>query len=234
MKDNILIEKCENIIYFEELPRNIQHALEILVEWHSVLVYQQSNGRYGFTILDVYMPNGSDFTDLIESKYVNAHHYIQKSIQKIIDTEYNGVRCAYFPKGNLSSNSHLLLGYMISCDIHAGYGFSIEVHSNDYGFLDEERSKIAPAHAHVLDKDGLEIGLLNICGPCPKKISDVKEFRPPHEFGDPEPMKKTHLLKHRKNIVKWANVLIHDQIPSNLWELTQQNWISLHEESLRW
>jgi hypothetical protein len=189
MKNDTIVKKYKDVIYFEELPRNIQHALEILVEWHSVLVYKQPNGRYAFTVLDVYMPHGSDFTGLVKSKYVNEHFYIQKSIQKIIDTEYKGIKCAYFPKGNLDYEGKLSLSYMPVCEFQAGYGFSIEIHSNDYGFLVGEESRIVPAHAHVLDKDGLEIGLLNITGDCPRKVSDIKEFRPPYKEGNIKPIK---------------------------------------------
>jgi hypothetical protein len=32
---SIIDKKYKEVIYFEELPKNIQHALEILVEWHN-------------------------------------------------------------------------------------------------------------------------------------------------------------------------------------------------------
>jgi hypothetical protein len=89
------MKKDKDIIHIEELPKNMRHALETLVEWHSVLVYEIKKGMYGFYVLDKYMPSGSDFTGLIESKYVNMHDYIQKSVQRIIDTKFEGIRCRY-------------------------------------------------------------------------------------------------------------------------------------------
>jgi hypothetical protein len=219
-------KKYKEVIYFEELPKNIQHALEVLVEWHSVLVYQQPNGRYGFTILDKYMPTFSDFTGLIESKYVNANHFIQESIQKIIDTEYEGARCAYFPKGNLESES-MQISVPIVCNARSEYGFSIEIHSTSYGFLDNEKAEIAPAYAHVLDEEELPIGLLNISGPCPQKVADVKEFKFIHEFEKPKSLRNTPLMKHRRNIVKWAN---HSAKGSeyNNWQFAKEIWGLIH------
>jgi hypothetical protein len=216
----IIDKKYNDVIYFEELPINIQHALEILVEWHSVLVYQQKNGRYGFTVIDEYMPNFSNFNGLIESKFVNANNYIQKSIQEIIDNEYKGIRCSYFPKGNLESVS-MEISVPIICDLHLGFGFSIELHSPDYGFLDVEKSKIAPAYAHVLDKDELEIGLLNITGPCPKDVSDIREFNPRN-------IKENITFNNcKKNILIWANSkpLNYD----NRWEWSQEMWTLIHD-----
>jgi hypothetical protein len=198
------MKKDKTFISFEELPLRTQHALEVLMEWHSVLVYEIKKGMYGFYVLDEYMPFGPDFTGLVENEYVCSGHFIQKTILNIIKTRFKGIRCRYFPKGYMPEGKLRVEIYQ-ACLLSYGFGFSIEVHTNDYGFLDEERGKIAPAYAHVLDDNELEIGLLNITGPCPKKISDIKEFRPPHGFGDDEPMKITPLMKHRKNIVKWAN-----------------------------
>jgi hypothetical protein len=220
------MKKNKNYIYFEELPKRLQHALEILVEWHSVLVYEIRKGMYGFYILDKYMPIGADFTDLIESEYVNAHHFIQKSILEVIETKFKGIRCRYFPKGYFDSEMSEIEIFRL-CEFKDGLGFSIELHSNDYGFLNEEKARIAPAYAHVLDENGLEIGLLNISGPCPKKISDIKEFRPPHIPGKVFVMKKTPLLKHRKNIVKWANILVPNGKTN--WDEAQNTWKGLRD-----
>jgi hypothetical protein len=184
---------------------------------------------YGFYILDKYMPTGSDFTGLIESEYVNVHHFIQKSVLNIIETKFSGIRCRYFPKGYLPTPIGAL-GVEIyrACSLSDGLGFSIELHVNDYGFLDIEKAKIAPAFVHVLDEDELEIGLLNITGPCPKKVSDIKEFRPPHLPGDSEPMKKTPLMKHRKNLVRWANCYY---LETRCWEWTQDLWSDSRRDS---
>jgi hypothetical protein len=215
-------------IEFDELPKNIQHALEILVEWHSVLVYEIRKNEYGFYILDKYMPNGANFDGLVESDYVCRSYFIQKTVLKIINTKFKDVRCRYFPKGYLSIGS---LGIEIPrvCYFSEGYGFSIEIHSNDYGFIE---NNIVPAYAHVMDENEFEIGLLDISGPCPKKVSDIKEFRPPHLPGDPDPMKITPLTIHRKNLVKWANSFIgEDKFRTGRWEWTKNIWVSCHKDS---
>jgi hypothetical protein len=215
-------------IHFKELPRRLQHALQIEVEWHSVLVYEIEKGMYGFYILDEYMPGGSDFTGLIDSEYSYGNDgFIQETIQNVIDTKFKGIRCRYFPKGCLSLSS-LQISIAITCPIKLGYGFSIEVHSNDYGFLEEEKAKIAPAYAHVLDVDELEIGLLNITGPCPKRVADINEFRPPHLFGDSDPINITPLMKYRRNLVKWANSLRQDE-NYNYWFWSRYIWKMAHE-----
>jgi hypothetical protein len=172
---SIIDKKYKEVIYFEDLPQNIQHSLEILVEWHSVLVYEIKKGVYGFTVLDMYMPTFSNFDGIIESKYESIEHHIQKPIQKIIDTQFKGMRCAYFPKGILGSRS-MRLSSVVVCDIHNNFSFSIEIHSNDYGFLNGAEAKIAPAYAHVLDENELETGLLNITGGCPKKFLILKSL----------------------------------------------------------
>jgi hypothetical protein len=187
-------------VEFEELPKRIQHALEVLVEWHSVLVYEIEKCIYGFYVLD---------------------EYIHENISNIIDSKFKGKRCKYFLKGTLPMGS-LQIEILDLCKFKEGYGFSIELHDNDYGFLDKED---APAFVHVLDGDELEIGLLNITGPCPKKVSDIKEFRPPHEFASPLPMRHTPLMKHRKNLIKWANLSHIDQ---NRWEWAQEAWNMFH------
>jgi hypothetical protein len=220
-------KKNKNIIEYEELPRNIQHALEILVEWHGVLVYETEKNTYAFTIIEVDMYDHE--SKFVESEYVNAHHYIHISVLDIINTKFKGIRCRYFPKGFLSDGAMQLESITV-CSLHRGYGFSIEVHSADYGFMDND---IAPAYAHVLDPEGLEIGLLNIAGPCPKKISDVKEFRPPYDVADGIPMKVTPLMKHRRNIVKWANSHLrhHDTgeyYKENRWNMTKTDWTFVH------
>jgi hypothetical protein len=217
-KDNIFIS-------FEELPRNIQHALEVLMEWHSVLVYEIKEGMYGFYILDEYMPFGPDFTGLVESEYVISGHFIQETILNIIKTKFKGTRCRYFPKGYMSEGE-LRIEIYTACLLSYGFGFSIEVHNNDYGFLDEEKGKIAPAYAHVLDKDELEIGLLNITGPCPRKVSDIKEFRPPLD----KPIRKTPLMMHRKDIVKWANRIRIATNKTN-WDWIQWAWEKSRRDS---
>jgi hypothetical protein len=214
-------------IEFEELPKNIQHALEVLVEWHSVLVYEMRKGEYGFYVLDEYMPNGANFTGLVESDYVCRSYFIQKTVLKVINTKFKDVRCRYFPKGYLSMES-LRIETPPICFFNEGYGFSIEIHSNDYGFLD---SNIAPAYAHVLDKDEFEIGLLDITGHCPKRVADIKEFRPPHLPGDPDPMKITPLRTHRKNLVKWANSFTGSEIRQQRWEWVQHVWVTTHYDS---
>jgi hypothetical protein len=115
------------------------------------------------------------------------------------------------------------------CFFNEGYGFSIDIHSNDYGFIDND---MAPAFAYVLDENELEIGLLNITGSCPKKISDIKEFRPPHLPGDPDPMKKTPLMKHRRNLIKWANSVIGEgEEKIKRWDWVQSVWVSSHRTS---
>jgi hypothetical protein len=207
----IIDKKYKEVIYFEELPKNVQHALEILVEWHSVLIYEIKKGMYGFTIVDMYMPRFSDFDGLIESKYESIGHYIQIPIQKIIDKQFKGIRCGYFPKGVLESVS-MQLGATIVCDIRNGLGFMIEIHSNDYGFLEGKEAEIAPAYAHVLDENELEIGLLNISGPCPNRVSDIKEFCQLQKHNN---SKSNTLMKHRKNIIKWAK---------KFWKQTQEIW----------
>jgi hypothetical protein len=216
--------KNKRLIKFKELPRRLQHALEVLVEWHSVLVYEIGKSVYGFYVLDEYMPNGANFEGLVESEYVCRSHFIQKTVLHVINTKFKNTRCRYFPKGYLSSGM-LAIEVPCLCFLNEGYGFSIELHSNDYGFLD---SDIAPAYVHVLDEEELEIGLLNITGPSPKRVSDIKEFRPPHLFGDPDPMKRTPLMKHRKNLVKWANSFIDDELRINRWVWVQNNWESTH------
>jgi hypothetical protein len=215
--------KDSSVIYFEELPRNLQHALEVLMEWHSVLVYEIEQDIYGFYILDEHMPGGLKMTGLIDSKYVHSNDgFIQESVQNIIDTKFKRKRCKYFPKGCLSIESMRISPVLIyRSGPRQTHLFSIEVHSNDYGFIDSERSKIAPAFAHVLDKDNIEIGLLDITGPCPNNISDIKEFRSPHEFGELKPMKITPLAKYKKELVKWANSLRQDQ---KYWEWAQEVW----------
>jgi hypothetical protein len=218
-----------NFIYFEELPKKLQHALEILVEWHSVLVYEIKKGMYGFYILDEYMPVGADFTNLVESEYVSSGHFIQKSVLRIINTKFKNIRCRYFPKGYINPPIGTLgIEIYRLCSLSDGMGFSIELHVNDYGFLDEEKSTIAPAYVHVLDEDELEIGLLNITGLCPKKISDIKEFRPPHLIGNSKAIKKTPLMKHRKNLVKWGNYHHKNQ---RCWEWAQYLWESSRKDS---
>jgi hypothetical protein len=221
----IIDRKYKDVIYFEELPKNIRHALEILVEWHSILVYEIRKGIYGFMVLDMYMPRFSNFDGIIESKYESIGHYIQIPIQKIIDTQFKGMRCGYFPKGVLELTS-MRLSAAIVCDIHNGLGFSIEIHSNDYGFLKGGKSKTAPAYAHVLDEDDLEIGLLNISGPCPKLVGNIREFRPPYDFIDPKLIGKTPLMKHRRNIIKWAN---SNDDEGNQWERAQEMWDLEHQ-----
>jgi hypothetical protein len=168
------------------------------------------------------MPTFSNFHGIIESKYESIEHYIQKPIQEIIDTQFKGIRCAYFPKGILGSKS-LQLSSVVVCDIHNNLGFSIEIHSNDYGFLDGEGAKIAPAYAHVLDEDEMEIGLLNITGECPRKISDIKECRTLHVT----PSQKTPLMKCRRNIIKWANSLVENK---SRWESSQELWSLIKED----
>jgi hypothetical protein len=222
------IIKMENhLIQFEELPVRTQHALEILVEWHSVLVYEMRKGEYGFYVLDAYMPNGSNFKGLVESEYVCRSYFIQETVLKVINTKFKDVRCRYFPKGYLSMES-LRIETPPICFFNEGYGFSIEIHSNDYGFLDND---IAPAYAHVLDENELEIGLLNITGPCPKRVTDIKEFRPPHLLGDPDPIKKTPLSFHRKNLVRWANSFTGSEIRQQRWEWVQHVWETSHRDS---
>jgi hypothetical protein len=155
-------------IRFEELPKRQQRALELLVEWHRVIVYEIEKKVYGFYVLDKYLPWKSESGE---------------SVQNVLKTRFKDIRCGYFPKGGL-----FLEGSQIDvvdlCLLKQGYGFSIEFHSNDYGFLYGEKTKWAPAHLHVLDEDEAEIGLLNITGPCPIKISDIKEFKPPHIFDE--------------------------------------------------
>jgi hypothetical protein len=225
------VRKNKKLICFEELPKRLQHALEILVEWHSVLVYEIKKGMYGFYVLDEYMPNGANFTGLIESDYVCRSHFIQESVLKVINTKFKGIRCRYFPKGYLSMES-LRIEVPSLCFYSQGYGFSIELHSNDYGFLDDENAVIAPAYVHVLDEDELEIGLLNITGPCPERVSDIREFRPPHLPGDPDPMKFTPLMKHRKNLVKWANSFTGEgDFRIKTWDWIKHMWISVHKDS---
>jgi hypothetical protein len=186
---------------------------------------------YGFYVLDEYMPNGANFTGLVESEYVCRSHFIQKSILRIIKTKFKNTRCRYFPKGYLSLES-LRIETIRLCFFNEGYGFSVDLHSNDYGFLDEERSTVAPAYVHVLDNDELEIGLLNIAGPCPKKVSDIKEFRPPHLFGDPDPMKVTPLMKHRRNLIKWANSFTGEgNLKMKMWDWVKHMWTSSHKDS---
>jgi hypothetical protein len=212
----------KNVIEFEELSKSLQHALEIEVEWHSVLVYEIKKSMYGLYILDEYMPGGSDFTGLIDSDYVHENdNFIQESVQKIIESKFKGTRCKYFPKGCLSLESLRINPVNIYTHENSEFPFSIEIHSNDYGFLDEERAQIAPAYAHVLDKDILEVGLFSITGPCPHKIADIKEFRPPHKFGESEPIKITPLKKYMKYLVRWANSLRQNQ---KCWEWAQQVW----------
>jgi hypothetical protein len=221
------MKKNKRLIEFEELPKRLQHALEIEVEWHSVLVYEIEKSMYGFYILDAYMPIFSDFTGLIESEYAHEHDgFIQESVQKIIDTKFKGVRCKYFPKGCLSSAS-LKIEILDLCLFKFGLGFSIELHDNDYGFLDEEKAKVAPAYVHVLDENELEIGLLNITGPCPKKITDIKEFRPPIIWKGTRRIKKTPLMKHRRNLVKWANNCFEGG--NTRWGRAQEMWEIMHE-----
>jgi hypothetical protein len=220
----IRINKDKDIIDFRELPRNVLHALELAVEWHGVLLYEIKKGMYGFTVLesDMYIP--PDFSGFIESKYIVRDYYIPIHIQNIIDTQFKGIRCMYFPKGFLEIGPMELDSDKV-CPFHRGYGFSIEVHSHDYGFLD---SDIAPAHAHVLDREGFEIGMISITGPCPKKVSDIKEFRPPQDiFGYPKIVKVTPLMKHRKNIIKWANSCILSGGQTE-WEKTKKFWTEIH------
>jgi hypothetical protein len=218
-EDEILIE-------FEELPKRLQHALEVEVEWHSVLVYEIEKGIYGFYIMDEYMPSGSNLAGLIRSEYSHGNDgFIQESIQKIIDTKFKKIRCKYFPKGCLSTES-LQVSIVRVCEFRDEFNFSIEIHSSDYGFLDGIESKSAPAYAYVLDKEELEIGLLNITGSCPKKVSDVKEFRPPHKFGYSTSLKVTPLMKHRKNLIKWANSLRNEETN---WKWTQYVWRMGHK-----
>jgi hypothetical protein len=217
----------KRLIAFEELPKRLQHALEIEVEWHSVLVYEIKKGMYGFYILDEHMPTFSDFTGLIRSEYAHDNDgFIQKTVQKIIDTKFKEMRCKYFPKGCLP-NASLEIEILSLCLFKFGLGFSIELHDNDYGFLDEERANVAPAYVHVLDKDELEIGLLNITGPCPKKITDIKEFRPPIIWKGSKRVKTTPLMRHRTNIIKWANNKIIDG-PTR-WESAQEWWEKMHD-----
>jgi hypothetical protein len=220
------MKKDKILISIDELPKRLRHALEVLVEWHSVLVYEMEKGKYGFYIIDKYMPNFSDFTGLVESEYVNDHHFIQKSVLKIIETKFQGIRCRYFPKGGLPHES-MQIEMVELCKFKSGLGFSIEIHSNDYGFLTGEEAKFAPAYAHVLDKDELEIGLWNITGPCPKKISDIKEFRPPYEDGYLTPLKRTPLMEHRQNLVKWDNSPRLEE--ETQWESTQYLWNFIRE-----
>jgi hypothetical protein len=188
-------------IEFKGLPIKLQHALEILVEWHSVLVYEIKRGKYGFYILNKYELN---------------------ALPKLINTNFEGKRYKCFLKGTLPLGS-LQIEVITLCKFEEGFGFSIEIHDSDYGFLNKND---APAYVHVLDENELEIGLLNITGPCPKRISEIKEFRPPHEIGDPNPMKKTSLMKYRKNLVKWANAI---HIEGNHWEWAQESWTMFHE-----
>jgi hypothetical protein len=221
------MRKNRQFIDFEELPKRVQHALEIEVEWHSVLVYEIRKGMYGFYILDKYMPTFADFTGLIKSEYAyNNEGFIQKSVQKVIDTTFSGMRCRYFPKGCLSSTS-LEIEILDLCLFKFGLGFSIELHCNDYGFIDGEKSKAAPAYVHVLDEDELEIGLLNITGPCPKKISDITEFRPPVIFKKGRRIKVTPLMKHRKNLIRWANNNFMDGLTR--WGFAQEMWERIRE-----
>jgi hypothetical protein len=196
---------------FEELPKKQQHALELLVEWNGVIVYEIDKKVFGFYVLDKHLPWKSEFIE---------------SVQDILRNRFSNTRYAYFPKGGL-----YLKGSQIEiiefCSLSQGYGFSIELHSNDYGFLYGERAKWAPAHLHVLDENKEEIGLLAIAGPCPKKISDIKEYKPPFIFDDKGKKMKTPLMSYRKNLVEWAN---KKGCLYSRWEWAQETWFSIHGE----
>ncbi|MFP3043293.1 hypothetical protein LQZ19_15885 [Treponema primitia] len=55
-------------------------------------------------------------------------------------------------------------------------GIIIRIHSDDHGYMNNELldENQSPAHAHVFNLGGEEIGILNITGPAPIKSKDVK------------------------------------------------------------
>jgi hypothetical protein len=171
---------------------------------------------YGFTIIESDVNRGT----YVKSKHNFNRCTIPKHVQKIINTKFSDIKCLYFQKGCFSEPPYFGLEISTLCSVHQGYGFSIEMHSTDYGFVSGKESKIAPAYVHVLDENGLRIGMLNITGPCPKKISDIKEFRPPDE-------KQTPLNKNRKNIIKWANTKIELNGVNGVYEEKYWYWVQL-------
>jgi hypothetical protein len=215
----------DKVIHFEELPDNLKHTIKMVVEWHSILVYEIKKGMYGMMIIttDIYKDK------LVESKNSINNFHIPDYVKALIDTQFKGTRCLYCDKGCFAYPPFFELEILTLCPFHWGYGFSIEIHSDDYGFLDGKKAKILPAHVHVLDENGLRIGMIDITGSCPKKVSDVKEFWPPCNKDTIVPMKITPLTKHRKNIVKWANKetsVSNDDLFRNEWEWAQEMWNS--------
>jgi hypothetical protein len=198
------MRKDKRLIDFEKLPKRVQHAFETLVEWHNVIIYEFEKGMYGFHLFDGY-----------DEEYV----------EKMANTKFKGMRYNYYFRGALLKGPQRI-EVIILCSLKRGYGFSIEAHSNDYGFLNNDA---APAHVHVLGEDELEIGMLNISGPCPKRAADIKEFRPPCEYGCAAPLKKTPLMAHRKNLVKWANFVGSEHY--NDWEWAQEVWEALRGQN---
>jgi hypothetical protein len=186
--------KPNHSLKFEDFPFNFQQAIDRMVKWNSILVYEISKDVYGFTIIECDLRHDTK----VESKQRFNRDTIPVHVQAIIDTQFTGVKCLYFPKGCFALPPYFGTEILTLCHLNQGYGFSIEMHSTDYGFIDGEKSKIAPACVHLFDENRVYTGILNITGPCPQKVSDIKEFRPRHE-------KQTPLTKHRKNIVKWAN-----------------------------
>jgi hypothetical protein len=210
----------EKEIEFEELPRILKHALEILVEWHDVIVYEINKGMYGFYILDKRLPYYPPEPTKASLQKTSEEY---NSILDLLNTKFKDMRCKYFYKGELHSVS-MKIEITDLCYLEQGYGFSIETHNNDHGFLYGKESESTPAYVHVLDEDELEIGLLSITGPCPKKISDIKEFRP-FNLLDYKVPKTTPLMKHRRNLIKWAN---QQGEFFNKWEWAQEIWATNH------
>jgi hypothetical protein len=208
--------RIKRYVKFEEFPSYLQHTIETIVEWHDVLVYEIDKDMYGFMIIEPNLHNDMP----IKSKQCFNSDTLPKQVQSIIDAKFSETKCLYFNKGCFGVPPYLGLEILTLCRIYQGYGFSIEMHSTDYGFVDGKNSRIAPAHVHVLDETGKRLGMLNITGPCPKKISDIKEFRPISD-------KETPLTKHRKNIVKWANSKIELNGVNGPYEEEYWYWIKI-------
>jgi hypothetical protein len=214
---------CKKEIEFEELPKRLQHALEILLEWHRVIVYEIEKDTYGFYILNKELPYDSSESSKKYPKNISNNPFGCDSVSDLLNIKFKDMRCKYFYKGELHSRS-MKIEIIDLCYFKQGYGFSIELHSNNYGFLYGEESKIIPAYVHVLAEDESIIGLLNITGSCPKKVSDIKEIRQFDKMSN-STKKATPLMKHRKNIIKWAN---QPGELYNKWEWTQQIWATAH------
>jgi hypothetical protein len=105
----------------------------------------------------------------------------------------------------------------------------VKIHSNDNGYMEKERlltDPELPARAHILSKDKKNIGLLNITGPQPIKVTEINQF-----FEKKDNSEKIFSLGIKKEILSWALMRAKSDPSHNCWEQAVILWNTYHPDN---